>query len=314
MASRFIEQNISGAKKAGATLGLGGAYVTDAANEALNYFTGIEKAPSAVKTMQPVFNRAWGIESPKAPSMPPPNKRIMLPPPEETLPEGYPKGIAPAATPAKATPFDLAKSHNGDIYAALRDPGVLSDKQFKKFVEVHGESLPGIGFVEDANTGKITRVASRPATPEMNVTQANTMANMITAQSHAKSAEAQAANAKLGIDERKDWNAEKIEQKKVEDFYKVHGRPIYNIEGKQEGYNPELTIWDAFHAGGEEIIPKSELPMLKKVGQKWQDFFHTSLTNKAWMDAYRKNKPATEKALMNSFRNYLNSSYQSNLQ
>lgn len=309
MASRFIEQNISGAKKAGATLGLGGAYITDTVNDVLNYFTGTEPPPSAVKTMEPVFNRAWGIEPPKAPSMPPPNKRIMLPPPEETLPEGYPKGKVATPTPRGITPFDLSKNHSGDIYTALRDPSVLSDKQFKKFVEIHGGELPGIGFIEDANTGKITRVAERPSTPEMNVTQANAMANMITAQSHAKSAEAQAANARLGMDERKDWNAEKIEQKKVEDFYKVHGRPIYNVEGKQEGYNPELTIWDAFHAGGEEIIPKSELPMLKKVGQDWQDFFHASLKDKRKLDAYNKDKAAGNRALMNGFRNYLINKY-----
>ena len=303
MASRFIEEGKDVLNKGVATLGLGGAHITDSVNNLLNYYAGIEKPQSAVKTMQSYFNRAWGINNnPAASPLPVQNKNVPLPPPENKMLE------APIvkATPSGVVPFDLNKSHAGDIYAALRDPKAINDKQFKKFVELHGEELPGIGFIEDAKTGEITRVASKPEPPPgMNVTQANAAANMITAQAHAKTAE-------LGLAERKVQDTEKAEQKNLENFYKIHGRPIYNMEGKQEGYNSELTIWDAFHAGAKDKIPKSELPILDKVGLKWKDFWDTALANEKWASAYKKNKSATERALKDSFRNYLAKSYSSN--
>jgi hypothetical protein len=254
----------------------------------------------AMESNPDVYDNAAGLPIPAKTSLPEApvmEKGTVTIPPTTTL---------PVTTPAKSIAFDLNKSHAGDIYAALRDPKAINDKQFKKFVELHGEELPGIGFIEDAKTGKITRVASKPEPPPgMNVTQANAAANMITAQAHAKTAE-------LGLAERKVQDTEKAEQKNLENFYKIHGRPIYNTDGKQEGYNSELTIWDAFHAGAKDKIPKSELPILDKVGLKWKDFWDTALANEKWASAYKKNKSATERALKDSFRNYLAKSYSSN--
>ncbi len=250
--------------------------------------------------------KRWGIVNNTLPAVEPnttvknvnQDNKIISPIPSET------KSTTPSET--KSTYFDLNKSHGGDIYAALRDPKAINDRQFKKFVELHGEELPGIGFIEDAKTGKIFRVAEKPESPPgMNVTQANATTNMINAQANAKAAE-------LGLAEKKSQNTEKSEQKNLESFYKIYGRPIYNMEGKQEGYNPELTVWDALHAGAKDRIPESELPILEKVGLKWKDFWDNTLANEKWKNAYKKNKSATERALKDSFRNYLVKSYSSN--
>lgn len=302
METRFIEDLKRIDRKISTAAGLGRAHVADTVHDWRNYFKGTEIPPSDVKIMQPMFNQAWGIENKAKVSLPP-----ALPAFGQTT-EGLPattslpkmstegKGIVPASS----TPSSF------DIYAALRDPKAINDKQFKKFVELHGKELPGIGFIEDEKTGKIFRVAEKPESPPgMNVTQANATANMINAQANAKAAE-------LGLAEKKSQNTEKSEQKNLESFYKIYGRPIYNSEGKPEGYNPELTVWDALHAGAKNRIPESELPILEGVRLKWKDFWDTMLTDKKWKNAYKKDKSATEKVLRDNFRNYLVKSYSSN--
>lgn len=113
-----------------------------------------------------VRDKAWGIESPKAPSMPPPNKRIMLPPPEETLPEGYPKGKN------EYTGINLtsAPAYKGGI--SRDDLNKMSDKDFIKFSRSNyddfggGNKMAGVGFVQMADKkgydakgiGPVTRV------------------------------------------------------------------------------------------------------------------------------------------------------------
>jgi hypothetical protein len=59
------------------------------------------------------------------------------------------------------------KKYNGDYYAAMRDPNVLNDAQFKDFVDKHGKQVPGIGYIQEVDskgkpTGKITRFAEKP--------------------------------------------------------------------------------------------------------------------------------------------------------
>jgi hypothetical protein len=140
-------------------------------------------------------NRAWGINEP-------PPENIPAPLPEKLTPEVPVKksGLPPVSTTSlpATSPETSGKDKSFDIYATLRDPKAINDRQFKKFVELYGRELPGIGFIEDKATGKVTRLAEKPAPPPgMNVTQANAAANMITAQAHAKTAETQAANTKL---------------------------------------------------------------------------------------------------------------------
>ena len=68
------------------------------------------------------------------------------------------------------------KKYNGDYYAALRDPKLLTDEQFKDFVDKYGGKIPGLGYVQDPKTGKvIARVVHKPEPQEepMNITQYN---------------------------------------------------------------------------------------------------------------------------------------------
>jgi hypothetical protein len=153
MASKFIEQNISGAKKVGSALGLGGAYVQDALNNAVEYFTGKEPPPPLVQTMKPIFKRAWGIEDsvPVASPVENPVGNFYAvggmptmpgePPPPVPAPSGI--GIAPAIAPSgEITRDDLRK---------------MSDKDFVKFARTNyddfsgGRKMPGVGFVQMAD-------------------------------------------------------------------------------------------------------------------------------------------------------------------
>lgn len=254
------------------------------------------------KRMEDAGKRYWGTENNAEVSLPP------APPALGQTTEGLPATTSLPKTPIEGKSIATASStpSSFDIYKALRDPKAINDKQFKKFVELHGKELPGIGFIEDEKTGKIFRIAEKPESPPgMNVTQANATANMITAQAHAKATE-------LGLAEKKSQNTEKSEQKNLESFYKIYGRPIYNSEGKQEGYNPELTVWDALHAGAKDRIPESELPIIERVGLEWKDFWNSMLANKKWKNAYKKDKSATEKVLRDNFRNKLVKNYSSN--
>lgn len=83
--------------------------------------------------------------------------------------------VPPPANVETATPTIkdhlLLEKHKGDYYAALLDPSVLNDAQFRDFVDKHGDQVPGIGYVDvlDAKgkpTGKTIRVAEKPQPQE----------------------------------------------------------------------------------------------------------------------------------------------------
>jgi len=94
------------------------------------------------------------------------NKRIMLPPPEETLPEGYPKGKSEYA----GINLTSAPAYKGGI--SRDDLNKMSDKDFIKFSRKNyddfggGNKMAGVGFVQMADKkgydakgiGPVTRV------------------------------------------------------------------------------------------------------------------------------------------------------------
>lgn len=126
----------------------------------------------------------------------------------------------------------LLGKHGGDYYAALLDPAIFSDEQFKGFVNKHEKDIPGIGYVEDPKTKKLTRIASKPQTEEepMNVTQAEALSKMITAQGHleaGKGAREQAAVHRSAL----------IAAKGSEDIQKM-----INSYGKTVGINGEAAV------------------------------------------------------------------------
>jgi len=62
MASRFIEEGKDVLGKVGAGMGMTGALITDKVGDLVEYFTGV-KSPSAVKAMNPVMEKVWGMGS-----------------------------------------------------------------------------------------------------------------------------------------------------------------------------------------------------------------------------------------------------------
>jgi len=200
---------------------------------------------------------AWGING---------NKGVPGVPKKEVVAET----VAPAnvVTPAAVvTPEKNVDQYNGDIYTALRDPNGLSDKQFKAFVDTHGGSLPGIGYVEDPKTGKITRVAEKPSAPEMTIDQADAQARMITANAH------KLAGVEAGK-ERKAIADDKIAAQKRDQFAKALAisspKETDPTTGIVTGVNEEVGLFDLVNR--KHPIHDDYKPAVEALNEKYKSF------------------------------------------
>jgi len=90
----------------------------------------------------------------------PPTATNVAPAPP-ALPVQTPSAVVTTPSEAPAQNPVFAK-HNGDVYAVLADNKSVSDAKFKEIVNHADFNLPGVGYVEDPKTGKLTRVVERP--------------------------------------------------------------------------------------------------------------------------------------------------------
>lgn len=102
---------------------------------------------------------------------------------------------------------------------------------------------------------------------------------------------------------------EKADEKALTDYYKIYGKTSGVDEEGKGIINPALTAWDAYHAGGYDVIPAKEKPVMKRVERDFKQFWDTTFTNPAtkdaWTKAYNRDPIGTTFALKNKFRELL---------
>lgn len=102
---------------------------------------------------------------------------------------------------------------------------------------------------------------------------------------------------------------EKADEKALTDYYKIYGKTSGVDEEGKGIINPALTAWDAYHAGGYDVIPAKEKPVMRRVEKDFKDFwdntFKNPATKDAWTKAYNRDPIGTTFALKNKFRDLL---------
>jgi hypothetical protein len=213
--------------------------------------------------------------------------------------------VSNAAAPNIATVAqkDIFAKHGGDEYAALRDPSIFSDQQFKGFVDKHQKDVPGIAYVEDAKTGKITRIAERPQPQEemINATQAEALSKLITAQGHLAAgvgAREQAAAYQAGILADKAAGRQFDKQKDWENRYST-----IDSETQKPVFVPQIAVAKSVMDGSE--IPNPSLKGLEEqTKQAYQE--HTNNWNTAFNKAYPNSKMTAAQRKAARDRDFLN--------
>lgn len=187
--------------KAGTVLGVGGATLNRIGAEAMDYILPPSvpaAAPGARRVQDANFaalEDAWNIKQgigDKTKSVPPASPIGV----QEKAP------TAPGIVEPTTGEHPLSLKYGGDPYAAAR--AIKDDKKFMDFVDKHGDKLPGVGYVKNSATGRITRVIENPATrqePDYELT--NDQAELAIKLLHAKATHAAGVGTKeAALDQR----------------------------------------------------------------------------------------------------------------
>lgn len=160
--SPMLDDLASVAKTVGGTtatmFGMGGAMALDASNKASKYIFGgpgsgyidhvVDRNIEAYKKAH-----GWGVSAdpkPKAAGNPPS-------PVAEAKKKAAVAGQFEEGKPAASAENPMDKY--GSVYEAA---AAMTDKGFKRFVDKYGGQIPGLGYAEDAKTGKISRIIDNP--------------------------------------------------------------------------------------------------------------------------------------------------------